>query len=234
MRASSRALLAAAAATALVLAAQTANAQHGTGRCRRAAPPRTFTSGNSRYWDLRRPAVFRCTLHAGGPVRRVVLAGGATDGAPETLRIGGPHPQTFRLGESNTSPPAGSPYLRAEDLNRDGWTDLLVLVTTGVNGQEWYAAFRYAPGRGRFVADNAISGSANIERIPGRACVRSTENYLYLLTREEYCWRGGRWRRLRDERREIPSAGVEIRTRRTYHRGRRTEVIVDTLRGRGR
>ncbi|HEV7587454.1 MAG TPA: hypothetical protein VGO40_04940 [Longimicrobium sp.] len=233
MRARSRALLAASAAL-LLAAARTAVAQHGAAGCRRTDPVRTFTLDGTTNVDLRRPATFRCTLHAGGPVRRVVLAGNAVDGSPETLRIGGPHPQAFRLGEANTTLPAGSPYLRAEDLNRDGWTDLMVLLTTGVNGQEWYAVFLYAPGRGRFVEDDTIFGSANIERIAGRPCVRSTENYLYLLTWEEYCWRGGRWSRVRDVRREFPAAGVEIRTRRTFHRGRRTEVTVDTLREAGR
>jgi len=234
MRARSRALLIASAAFVLA-GARRAVAQHSTGACRRTDPARTFTFtlDGSRYWDLRRPAVFRCSLHAGGPVRRVVLAGDPVGAMPETLRIGRPHPQTFQLGEGNTTLPAGSPYLRAEDLNRDGWTDLLVLLTTGVNGQEWYAVFLYAPGRGRFVEDPTISGGANIERIAGR-CVRSTENYLYLVTREEHCWRGGRWLRVRDQRLEVHTGGVEIRTRRTFHRGRRTEVVVDTPRAGGR
>lgn len=230
MRAASHALLAASAALVLAVA-RTADAQHGAAGCRRTDAARTFTRDGTRYWDLRRPVVFRCTLRAGGPVRRVVLVGDSVYGAPEVLRIeGSGRPQRFRLDEQGSSPPpVYRPYFRAEDLNGDGWTELMVLASWGVNGQEIYEIFRYDPARGRFVHDD-LSLQGNTERIPGRPCVRTSMNLLYVLDSAEYCWRGGRWVLLRDERREFPAARVTIRTRRTFHRGRRTEVTVDTLR----
>jgi hypothetical protein len=184
--------------------------------------------------DLRHDAVFRCTLRAGGPVRRVVLVGNGADGSPLSLRVlGGPRPQVFGLGTGNTPPPARSRFFRALDLNRDGWTDLMVLASAGVNGQEWYEVFRYVPAQGRFVRDDVLSQAGNIEPITGRPCVAMVANYVFKLTNAERCWRGGRWRLVRDERFEdAPTPGVRLRTRRELRGGRMRVTAIDTM-GRG-
>ena len=224
--------VAALACVVLSLAAP-APAQAGRAGCTPTHAARMGTGDLAGSVDLRHGAAFRCTLHAGGPVRRVVLAGNSADGSPAELRVaGGPRPQVFRLDDGNTPPPAGSRFFRALDLNRDGWTDLMVLASSGANGQEWYEVFRYVPVSGRFVRDDVLSAAGNIEPAAGRRpCVEMVTNFVFKLTNAEYCWRGGRWRLVRDERFEDASTpGVRLRTRRELRGGRMRVTAVDTLR----
>ena len=230
------ACLAAVLACAALASASAAQAQARAAGCRRADASRTFgLPGTTERWeDLRHGAVFRCTLRAGGPERRVVLVGGRDEGEPEAVRIEGPGgTQRFDLHRGNTPPPAGSPFFRAEDLNGDGWTDLQVLLSSGAQGQRWYAVFRYSPASGRFVKDETLSGGGNLERLSRRGCVRSTAYYVDRLNRDEDCWRGGRWVNVRSEKGENIGPGVWVTVRRARVGGRMRVVSVDTTRGGG-
>jgi hypothetical protein len=188
--------------------------------------------------DLRAGATFLCRLHGDARPARVVMR------LPQgeftaSIRVHAPAdaPAVQELSLELDHPPYadGGEFLRGEDLNGDGWMELLVMRSGG-SGGTLYAVYTYDPERRRFAMDSVFDMGANVERIPGTRCARSFGAGGYEShAAADYCWREGRWVLTRQDSqdrdpRQPRESGIFLRELRELRGGQMQLVRVDTIR----
>jgi hypothetical protein len=194
------------------------------------------------YEDLRRGAVFRCTLRRGAPPIRVVVRADQ-HGVPVRAEVFDPaaaaRPRQVLALPVNEPPRRYSEFLGAVDLNADGWMDLMLMSWWGATGNTGYEVFIYDPAARRFTRSQVLSAQSNPEPIGGRPCVRthSVGGMAGMIRDEdEFCWRGRAWVHVRsesqvwDRERSTDSIYVFRRTIRERRNGRLRTVRVQTVR----
>lgn len=192
--------------------------------------------------DLRRGAVFRCTLRRGAQPVRVVLRADP-DGVPVRAEVFDPasaaRPRQVLRISANEAPRRGGEILEAVDLNADGWMDLMLMSWWGATGNTGYEVFVYDPAARRFTKSQVLSAQSNPEPIGGRPCVRTHAvggMAGMIHDQDEFCWRGGVWVHVRsesqvwDRERSTDSVYVFRRTIRARRNGRLQTVRVQTVR----
>lgn len=198
-------------------------------------PPRNPTP---EYEDLRAGATFLCRLHGDARPARLVMSlpqGELTAAIRVHAPADAPAVQELSLELDHPPYADGGEFFRGEDLNGDGWMELLVM-TSGGSGGTFYAVFTYDPERRRFARDSVFGKGANVERIPGTRCARSIAAGGYeSYGAADYCWKDGRWVLTRlDSRDRAPgqprSSGIFLRVVREPRGGRMQVVRVDTIR----
>lgn len=140
---------------------------------------------------------YRCTLRPDGPQVRLVVLGEWS--IPMAVKVFLPPDadsavQMLTL-DNDQGAYEGGDLLKGEDLNGDGWMDLYVYTWSGTAGQ-MSDVFRFDPAARRFVPD-ALPGM-NVHRLEERGCVgTSTKSSAWDHSGADYCWRDGRWVKIR-------------------------------------
>jgi hypothetical protein len=188
--------------------------------------------------DLRAGATFLCRLHGDARPARVVMRlpqGELTASIWVHAPADAPAVQALSLELDHPPYADGGEFLRGEDLNGDGWMELLVMRSGGSIGT-LYAVYTYDPERRRFAMDSVFDMGANVERIPGTRCARSFGAGGYeSYAAADYCWTDGRWVLTRQDSqdrdpRQPRESGIFLREVRELRGGQMQVVRVDAIR----
>jgi hypothetical protein len=209
-----------------------------TDRCRwEGLPPRAHTGEAYRlaHWDegsMARGVALRCALRAGGREVRVVVRGDYA--IPQRVDVYSPPEartvtQTLVLDNDERSYEHAD-LLRGEDLNDDGWADLLVKTWSGTAGVT-EDVFMWNPRRGRFEQDSVFRRGVNVYAIDGRPCIGEE---MDRRRGGEYCWARAGWQKVRTYRLERPlpadpARDIFIRTTEWWDGGRVVRTFVDSM-----
>ena len=174
---------------------------------------------------------YRCRLRPEGPEVRLVVLGEAS--IPMAVDVYSPADASTPLQrlflESVERRYEGTRLVMGEDLNGDGWTDLLALISSGSAGGG-YDVFLYSASLRRFEKDTVLSRGIDVHRLAGRPCAGTGGRMgLGNWTSVERCWSGGRWVLVRTVDQDGNGAGQYVRTTRERRAGRMRVVRVDTL-----
>jgi hypothetical protein len=149
---------------------------------------------------LARGIAFVCAITPAERMRFVV-AGDTTLPSVDSIAVYGDtssrHPVqvlTLRSELSDLPEPFITNYLRAIDLDADGYADLMLGASCGATGNTSYAVWRFDPRTRRFESDTVLSSLFNPEPVRGRPCVRTSSNSS---ARDDerglFCMHSGSW-----------------------------------------
>jgi hypothetical protein len=174
---------------------------------------------------------YRCRLRPDGPEVRLVVLGEWS--IPMAVDVYSPADASTPLQrlflESVERRYEGTRLVMGEDLNGDGWTDLLALTSSG-SGGGIYDVFLYSASLRRFEKDTVLSNGTDVNRRAGRPCVGTGGRMgVGNWTSAERCWSGGRWVLVRTVDQDGNGTGVFVRTTRERRDGRMQVIRVDTL-----
>lgn len=174
---------------------------------------------------------YRCRLRPGGPEARMVVLGEGS--IPKAIDVhapaDAPRPLQRLFLDGDERRHEGTRLISGEDLNGDGWTDLLALLWSGSAGGG-YDVFLYSDSLQRFEKDTVLSGEVDVHRLAGRPCAGTGGRMgAGNFSDAEYCWSGGRWVLTRTLVQEGMGDGRYVRTTRERRSGRMQLIRVDTL-----
>ena len=130
--------------------------------------------------DVRRGAEFSLTIHPDLPKYHFHLIGNKKDNVVERIEIQqGEEPriiQTLATPENSMSesPPKGSEYFKTEDLNFDGYQDVMLLNWWGATGNTGYFVWIFNPSEKKFFFSKEFSEVSNPKSLPETREVATT------------------------------------------------------------
>jgi len=212
-------------------------ARDSADRCRWEEPvPMAHRSEDDlpRKWDegsMERGVPLRCVLRDGGPEVRVVVGG--IESIPMGVQVYFPadartEVQTLALDNDERASERSSLAV-GEDLNDDGWTDLLVQTWSGSGGVV-HDLFMWNPRRSRFEQDSVFPRGTDISPLERRGCAGTAHrNGAFNSSGGEFCWSGGRWHLVRRWTKDKRAERFHVRRVEEMRDGRVLRVRIDTV-----
>ncbi|MDB4906237.1 MAG: hypothetical protein JWO05_1021 [Gemmatimonadetes bacterium] len=155
------------------------------------------TSAWRRRWA--KGVEYRCVVNDSLPPFRILAIG---DGvwSMDSLRIisstaGAAATQSIPLGADFEPPsPDEQRFLQVQDLDADGYADLLVGKSWGATGNTDYALWMFDPSSRRFVTDTSLATVPFTHVVAGQPCIWTSWNTsAFDDCRAMYCRRAARW-----------------------------------------